>query len=58
VWLIYHSIDTGPDGEQNRINLPIVFGSLEEKIEKSMIRIATEFAINAAYPYLKKEGSV
>ena len=58
VWVVYHSIDTGPDGKANRINLPLVFGSLEEKIEKSILKIATEFAINAAYPYLKKDGAV
>ncbi len=58
VWIIYHSIDTGPDGKANRINLPLVFGSLEERIEKAIFKIATEFAINAAYPYLKEKGEV
>lgn len=52
VWLIYHSVDTGPDGKQNRIKVPgahwlskLGMTSTEEKIERFVLKVGTEFAL-------------
>jgi len=65
VWLIYHSVDTGPDGTQNRIRVPGVswlsklgFTATEEKIERFILKLGTEFAINSAYSYMKEKLEV
>lgn len=61
VWIIYHSVDTGPDGKQNRIKVPFVswlswlgIGATEEQVERLVLKLATEFAIEAIYTHLKK----
>jgi hypothetical protein len=65
VWLIYHSVDTGPDGNQNRIKVPgahwlTKFGITEpeEKLERFTLKVATEFAMRAAYKYMKEKDEV
>jgi hypothetical protein len=65
IWVIYHSVDTGPDGNNNRIKIPFLswlsylgIKSSEEKVERFILKVATEFAIDAAYPYLKDKGEV
>lgn len=62
VWVIYHSVDTGPDGKQNRIKVPGAhwlskFGITqpEEKLERFVLKTATEMAIKAAYVYFNAE---
>jgi len=56
VWVIYHSVDTGPDGKNNRIRVPglswlskIGITSTEEAVERYVLKIATEMAIEAVY---------
>lgn len=65
VWLIYHSVDTGPDGKYNRLKIPFLgwlsflgISAAEEKVERFILKVATEFAIEAAYSYLKEKGVV
>ena len=65
VWLVYHSVDTGPDGTQNRIKVPgahwlskLGMTATEEKIERFILKLGTEFAINAAYSYMKEKDEV
>ena len=62
VWVIYHSVDTGPDGKQNRIKVPgmhwlssLGITAPEEKIERLVLKTATEMAIKAAYVYFEKK---
>lgn len=65
IWVIYHSVDTGPDGKHNRIKVPgahwlskLGFTSTEESIERFILKIGTEFAIKAAYSLLKEKSDV
>lgn len=65
VWLIYHSVDTGPDGQQNRIKVPgahwlskLGMTATEEKIERFILKVGTEFAIRSAYSYMKEKEEV
>ena len=60
VYLIYRSVDSGPDGKQNRIKVPFIswlsfvgITSTEEKVERALIKMATEFAIEGIYTVLK-----
>jgi len=52
-WTLYKLIDQDVDGSKNRINIPIVFGSLEEKIEEYMVTTMLPMAIEAAYSAFK-----
>lgn len=63
VWLIYHSVDTGPDGKQNRIKVPGAhwlskFGITEpeEKLERFVLKFATDMSIKAAYDLFAKDS--
>jgi len=56
VWMIFHAVDTYPDGEGNRINVPILFGGLERKFEKKMVDLATRSAVKAIYEFGKSKG--
>ena len=63
VWVIYHSIDTGPDGKNNRVKVPGLswlssFGIsvAEEKFERFVLKVATEMAVEAAYVYFAKDA--
>jgi hypothetical protein len=65
VWVIYHSVDTGPDGSQNRFKIPFLsllsyigIKSSEEQVERFILKLITESAIDAAYSYLKEKGKV
>lgn len=58
VWLIYRSIDGGPSGNENRINIPLVFGSIETKIEKKIVAFVTDFAIGSLFNVLREKGEV
>jgi hypothetical protein len=65
VWTIYHAVDTGPDGKQNRIKVPFLswlsflgITTTEEKFERAVLKIATEFAIEGVYALLQKQGKV
>jgi hypothetical protein len=64
VWVIYHSVDTGPDGKHNRIHVPGLswlskFGisAPEEKVERYVLKLATEMAVEAAYVRLGGTGA-
>jgi hypothetical protein len=47
IYLIYKTVDTYPDGKQNRINIPVLFGGLEEGFEKKMLEFMTRAALKA-----------
>ena len=55
VWIVYKAIDTGPDGSQNRINIPVLFGNIEVKFEYVFIKYVVGFAIKTVYPFIKNK---
>lgn len=61
IWLLYHEIDTGPDGSANRIMVPglnwlsaVGITSTEEAVERYVLGMSTRFAIDTVYPFFKK----
>jgi len=56
VWFIYKTVDTYPDGESNRINVPLLFGSMETAFEKKVLDFATRSAVKAVYGFGKEHG--
>lgn len=58
VWLVYKTIDTYPDGKSNNINVPWVFGTLESKLEHSIVTLAAGMAVDALYDRMKKDEEV
>ena len=65
VWIVYHALDTGPDGKQNRVKVPylawlssIGISLPEEKLERFALKLATETAIDAAFDYMREKGVV
>ena len=56
VWFIYKTVDTYPDGESNRINIPVLFGALETAAEKKFLDFSTRAAVKAVYSFGKKKG--
>jgi hypothetical protein len=64
VYLVYRSIDSGPDGKQNRIKVPFLgwlsyvgITAAEEKIERTLLKLATEFAVEGVYTLMKKQAT-
>jgi len=53
VWIVYKTIDKYPDNANN-INIPLVFGVIEEKLEYAITRLAAGMAIKAVYPAYKE----
>jgi hypothetical protein len=49
IWVVYNALDKGKDGSSNNINLPWLFGSLEAKVEKAIIFLASGTAVEAVY---------
>ena len=58
MWLTYRTADGYPDGKQNNINVPLVFGSAEHKLEEKAVRMAAEWCVNALYDHLREKGDV
>lgn len=56
MWMIYQAVDTYPDGESNRINIPLLFGGLEKKFEKALIDFVTRSSVKAVYKFGKEKG--
>ena len=56
VWFIYKTVDTYPDGESNRINIPLLFGAMETSFEKKALDFATRSAVKAVYSFAKEKG--
>jgi len=56
VWFVYKTVDTYPDGESNRINVPLLFGSMETAFEKKVLDFATRSAVKAVYGFGKEHG--
>jgi len=56
VWLIYQVVDGYPDGAQNRIDIPLVFGGLEKTFEKKTIDFAIRCAIKSVHRFGKNHG--
>jgi len=58
VLVVYTAIDRGPTGEENNINLPLVFGTIERKVELEMINFTTNIAVDALYNYMRSKGDL
>lgn len=58
VWLAYRVADTYPDGKHNNINIPILWGELERRVERSIISFGAGMAIDALYGRMKADGEV
>ena len=58
LWLVYRTVDGGPDGTENRIDIPILFGSLERGLEKKAVSFAVEFAIFGLFDHLREQKLV
>ena len=58
VWLVYRALDTYPDGNHNNINIPIVMGSIERKVERALISFAAGMAVDALYKKMKEADEV
>ena len=58
VWLIYQAVDTYPDGKQNNINLPVVWGDLERRVERAIVVFGTSMAVDAAFDRMRAAGEV
>jgi len=56
VYLIYQTVDTYPDGEQNNIDIPFVFGGIERGLEKRLVDFASRAAIKALRSYIAKKA--
>jgi len=56
VWFVYKTVDTYPDGESNRINVPLLFGAMETSFEKKVLDFATRSAVKAVYNFGKENG--
>ena len=56
VWFVYKTVDTYPDGESNRINVPLLFGAMETSFEKKVLDFATRSAVKAVYSFGKEKG--
>jgi hypothetical protein len=55
VYLIYKTVDTYPDGNQNNIDVPLLFGGLERGFEKKTLDFATRSALKALRSYIEKQ---
>lgn len=55
MYFIYQTIDTYPDGKQNNINIPFLFGGIERKFEERALEFATRSAIRALCGYFDKK---
>lgn len=55
VYLIYQTVDTYPDGNQNNIDVPFVFGGIERGLEKRVVNFATRAAIKALRAHIARK---
>jgi hypothetical protein len=55
IYLIYQTVDTYPDGNQNRINIPLLFGGVERSFEKKALEFMTRAALKALRSHLKNK---
>lgn len=58
VWLAYRVADTYPDGKHNNVNIPVVWGSLERRVERSIVSFAAGMTVDAMYDRMKSCGEV
>ena len=56
VWLAYKTYDDGPEGDENNINIPLLFGAFERKVEEIVVPMLAEVAVEMVYPELKEKG--
>jgi len=56
VWMIYQTVDTYPDGNQNNIDIPIVFGGIERGLEKKAVDFAARSSIKAIRAWIAKKN--
>lgn len=58
VWTIYRTIDQGESGNENRINIPWVVGSLERGLEKWIIDFAAGLAVESLFKRMRESEEV
>jgi hypothetical protein len=58
VLVAYTAIDRGSDGEQNNINIPFVFGSIERSAELFAINLVVNFVVDGLFNYMQSKGDV
>ena len=58
ILVVYTAIDRGADGKQNNIDLPLVFGPIERKVERMMISFITNTVVDGLYGYMKSKGDL
>lgn len=58
LWGLYSILDRGIDGTKNRVDIPWVPTGLEEKIEKKVVYLVSDFAIEAIVTYWNKRKNV
>jgi len=58
IWLVYKTYDGGKSGNENNIDIPLLFGAFERKVEETVIPMMAEVAVEALYPVLKEKGEL
>jgi len=58
VLVVYTAIDRGPDGNQNNIDIPFVFGGIERKAELFALNLAVNFVIDGLFNYMQSKGDI
>jgi hypothetical protein len=58
VYMVYRIVDGWPDGKQNNINIPWLFGGMEKGIEKTVCYFAAGMAVEALYDGMSASGEV
>lgn len=58
IWTIYHTIDIGEDGDDNKIDLPWLVGGIETRVEKWVIKFAAGLAVDALFKRLREADEV
>ena len=58
IWAVYRALDTCPDGNQNNIDLPVVFGALERKVEEMIVGFAVDMVIGSHFDKMREKGEV
>jgi len=53
IWLAYKTYDDGPGGDENNIDIPILFGPFERKVEEIVIPLIAEVLVSGLYDELK-----
>ena len=56
IWVAYKTYDDGPSGNENNIDIPLLFGPFERKVESIVLPMMAEIAVECLYPEMKESG--